>query len=326
MSSYNWFPVIGICALLPALHAGNVNVYIMATTTAALRSECVGFVVGTVLSLTFLHDGSWVCVFVCFHAVQIFLLQFCPASSPFGCLTAVHYCQLNLLWIIFSQSIEVVFPTAIWARRSTRYTSRCYFYSWQSSHFWFGGLIGGSAELHSWCAAGQIRLSRGWIDPMPTCVYRLGSHLKAWKATAHHDLLCSLPQSQDSVPGSSTPVLGLNTKMMVINARSTHNKSYILTILISMTCSVQKSLILCSSLRHGSVGLTSFRATSHRLFISRCTSDLWTRRWDLMMPDDLFELLHLLWDGYDEKISPCMSTCVCCVFSVSLSRIFNFCY
>lgn len=133
---------------------------------------------------------------------------------------------------------------------------------------------------------------------MPTCVYHLGSHLKAWKATAHHgrnpDLLCSLPQSQDSVPGPSTPVLGLNTKMMVINARSIHNKSYILTILISMTCSVQKSLILCSSLRHGSVSLTSFRATSHRLFISRCASDLWTRRWDLMMPDDLFELLHLL--------------------------------
>lgn len=133
MLSCNWVPVIGICPLLPALHAGSVNIDMMPDYSNSCFKEWV-------------HGGCGWDAFIshlCLCVVQVFLLQFCPASSLLGCLTAVHYWWLNLLWIIFSQRIEVVSPPAL--ERSSRYTSGCYFPSCRSSRFWFRGLIGGSA-------------------------------------------------------------------------------------------------------------------------------------------------------------------------------------
>lgn len=114
MLSYNWVPVIGICPLLPALHAGSVNIDIMPDYSNSCFKEWVHEVCGWDAFISHLVDFCMmVPVFVCFHVVQVFLLQFCSASSLFGCLTTVHYWWLNLLWIIFSQRIEVVFPTAL---------------------------------------------------------------------------------------------------------------------------------------------------------------------------------------------------------------------
>lgn len=175
MLSYKWVPVIGICPLLPALHAGSVNIDMMPDYSNSCFKEWVHGVCGWDAFIS--H--------VCFRVVQVFLLQFFPASSLFGCLTAVHYWWLNLLWIIFCQRIEVVFPTVL--ERSSRYTSGCYFPSCRSSRFWFGGLIGGSAGREPGFLRCFVRLGdRKWIFVFAT----LGSHVKAWKATAHHGRIC----------------------------------------------------------------------------------------------------------------------------------------
>lgn len=140
--------------------------------------------------------------------VQVFLLQICLVSSPFGYMIAMRYWRSNLLWIISRVNETRLFST--WARRSTQFTSILASQlvvasevSLEEAGVGFFMLLRqlrrevDLLELHYWAAAGKIRLrlvGAGLIPSSPY-VYYLGCHLKARKATAHcsrnPDLLCA---------------------------------------------------------------------------------------------------------------------------------------
>lgn len=229
--------VIGICPLLPALHAGSVNIDMMPDYSNSCFKE---WVLGALLSLT------CVCVFPCCASVFATVLSGIISLRMFDrrALLVIKSAMDNFLstyWNCFSNGAGV--------QRSSRYTSGCYFPSCRTSHFWFGGLIGGSAGREPVFLRCFVSLGdRKWIFVFAT----LGSHVKAWKATAHHGRICRAAYPKVGTPGPSPPSPWAST----LNCQQVLNELF---------CAEKPDIMFISE---------TWQRQSHRLLISLCTSDL----------------------------------------------------
>lgn len=204
MLSYNRVRVIGICPLLLALHAGSVNIDMMPDYSNSCFKEWVHGGCGWDAFIS--HLCLCVCVFPCCASVFATVLSGIISLRLFCALLVIKSAMDNFqstYWGCFSNGAGAQLPVYF---RVLLPLLPVISFLIRRPHRWKCGKSAGFLallrqplreeedlwELHSWCAAGQVRLRLVGLNwsPCPLVFATLGSHVKAWKATAHHGRIC----------------------------------------------------------------------------------------------------------------------------------------